>query len=116
MALGERLAGLGLELVVLRLQGGPLALEALLGGEHLCDAAPDLLELLQHLLIRQVQGLGGVLRFVQGSVGLLLVDKLESLGDAHRAPFSVEACPHSMLAMLTILWSSSTPGPPTWTC
>ncbi len=74
-----QLGGLGLELVELELQ-------ALAGGRHVGDAATDLLEQLQLLLVRVVKGLARILGPVQGLVGLRAEDHPHPLHDTAHGP------------------------------
>ena len=61
----DRLPGLCLELDDVLLELLLLQLEPLLGGDDVGGAALDVLELLEHLLVRVVERLGRVLRPVQ---------------------------------------------------
>jgi hypothetical protein len=65
VALGQGRLGLGLELVRTGLQLGGLQFDPLLGRGDVGDAPADLLEALQLLLVREVQGLPWILGLVQ---------------------------------------------------
>ena len=81
--LGQGVLGLLLQLVGLGLELGGLELDPLLGRGDVGHAAPDLLEVLQQLLVGEVEGLPGVLRLVQELVGLGLENPGHALHDTH---------------------------------
>ena len=95
---GDRLAGLRLELDDVLLDRLGLELEPLLRGHDVGDAALDVLELLEHLLVRVVERLGRVLGPVERARGLRLEDQREALPQAgHRVllvgvPVSLAPC------------------------
>ena len=79
-----------LELVGLLLQPLGLQLDPLAGRGHVGHAPPDLLQLLQLLLVGEVERVAGVFGLVQHLVGLRLEDPLDSLpgachGNEHKA-------------------------------
>ena len=90
VALLQGRLGLRLQLVGLLLQPLGLELEALAGGGHVGHAPPDLLQLLQLLLVGEIQRVAGVFRLVQDLVGLGLEDPTDPLerachGNEHKA-------------------------------
>ena len=76
---GHGLARLGLELDDVLLELLLLQLDPLLGGDDVGDPALDVLELLEHLLVRVVERLGRVLGPVQGLRVLRLDDQRRAL-------------------------------------
>ena len=85
----ERLAALVLQLGGLALELVQLQFQALAGGRHVGDAAAHLLQQLQLLLVRVVEGLARILGPVKGLVRLRAEDHPHPLHDtAHglRAP------------------------------
>jgi len=80
---GQRLAGLVVHTVDVRLELGRLQLQALLRGRDLDDAALEVLDLLQLALVRVVERLAGVLRFVEDAAHLRLEDGRHTAQDAH---------------------------------
>ena len=89
----DRLLGLALELGGLLLDLVDLQLDALAAGGDVGDAAAHLREELELALVAVVQGLAGVLRLVQGLVGLGAEDQADALHETHRGgdPLSVMA-------------------------
>ena len=78
VALRQRRLGLVLQLVGLLLQPLGLQLDPLAGRGHVGHAPPDLLQLLELLLVGEVQGVAGVLHLVQDLVRLGPEDVEES--------------------------------------
>ena len=87
----DGLLGLALELGRLLLELVDLQLDALAAGGDVRDAAADLREQLELALVAVVEGLAGVLRLVQGLVGLRAEDQADALHETHRGgnPLSV---------------------------
>ena len=80
----DGLLGLSLELGRLLLELVDLELDALAAGGHVGDTAADLGEELELPLVAVVEGLAGVLRLVQGLVGLGAEDQADALHETHR--------------------------------
>ena len=83
LAGADRLLGGVVELGDPGVHGLGLVLDALLAGAGLDQGGPELLLLLQELLVREVDRLGWVLHLVQSGVGLLLDDVAEAPEHAH---------------------------------
>ena len=73
-----------LELFALLLELLHLQFDTLAGGRDVSDAAPDLLQQLELLLVGVVQGLPGIFHPVQGPVGLGLEDQRDPFHHAHK--------------------------------
>src|SRR6202034_4309739 len=79
----EGLLGLVLEVVDSVLELLLLELQTLLGGSQVDEGAPDLGDLLEHLLVGEIEHLVGLLGRVERLVGLGLHDVVSPLEDAH---------------------------------
>ena len=81
----QGLARLVLQLGPLLLELGCLDLDPLSGGGDLGDAATDLLEVLELLLVGEVEGVARVLGAIEDPVRLGTEDVQKALEQAHRA-------------------------------
>ena len=87
--LREGLSGLVLQLGRRLLQLLSLELDALFGGRDVGEAALDLLQLLELLLVGEIECFAGVLDLVEDLVGLCLDDVRQALHHTHMCSLDV---------------------------